>query len=234
MYTPVCGNRIVEAGEGCDDGNNVGGDGCNACSREVAICGNGAMEAREECDDNNRRDFDGCDSRCKLETGGCGDGILQRGYGEECDLGQLNGIKDAVCSSVCQKVILPRCGDGIVDPESEECDNGSLNGDYSTTSCLSNCLLPYCSDGIREVNEQCDDGNLFDYDGCNYACEVEQAAPPEERIPEPTPKTITAAIIPYERVPTPTRSNVGPEAVLFIAAGAAAGIGWARRRMGKS
>ncbi len=33
--TPICGNRIVETGEQCDDGNTVNGDGCSSsCQRE--------------------------------------------------------------------------------------------------------------------------------------------------------------------------------------------------------
>jgi cysteine-rich repeat protein len=36
--TPLCGNGSVEAGEQCDDGNTVGGDGCSAvCGVEGAI-----------------------------------------------------------------------------------------------------------------------------------------------------------------------------------------------------
>ena len=36
---PCCGNSIVEAGESCDDGNNVGGDGCSAvCITEGPAC----------------------------------------------------------------------------------------------------------------------------------------------------------------------------------------------------
>lgn len=47
---PVCGNRVVEAGEDCDDGNDATTDGCIACS--FASCGDGALRARvEECDD---------------------------------------------------------------------------------------------------------------------------------------------------------------------------------------
>ena len=35
--TPVCGNRIRERAEECDDGNTTGGDGCSAdCLREVS------------------------------------------------------------------------------------------------------------------------------------------------------------------------------------------------------
>jgi cysteine-rich repeat protein len=36
---PVCGNGIIEAGEECDDGNNLNGDGCDAnCRLEIIPC----------------------------------------------------------------------------------------------------------------------------------------------------------------------------------------------------
>jgi cysteine-rich repeat protein len=34
--SPMCGNKVMEAGETCDDGNTVGGDGCDSkCQREM-------------------------------------------------------------------------------------------------------------------------------------------------------------------------------------------------------
>ena len=36
-----CGNGIVEPGEACDDGNEVGGDGCNGTCTSTETCGNG-------------------------------------------------------------------------------------------------------------------------------------------------------------------------------------------------
>jgi cysteine-rich repeat protein len=45
---PVCGNLIVEAGEQCDDGNNVDADGCEAdCS--LPRCQNGIVDPGESC-----------------------------------------------------------------------------------------------------------------------------------------------------------------------------------------
>ncbi|MBM4353261.1 MAG: hypothetical protein FJ109_05600 [Deltaproteobacteria bacterium] len=36
---PCCGNGVVEAGEACDDGNNLNGDGCSAaCASEASGC----------------------------------------------------------------------------------------------------------------------------------------------------------------------------------------------------
>jgi cysteine-rich repeat protein len=47
---PICGNGEIEAGEACDDGNTINGDGCSfTCRVEVVvpptpICGNGEIE----------------------------------------------------------------------------------------------------------------------------------------------------------------------------------------------
>ena len=41
VYTPIspcCGNGQKEAGEGCDDGNTVGGDGCSATCQSETAC----------------------------------------------------------------------------------------------------------------------------------------------------------------------------------------------------
>jgi len=62
---PVCGNGVLEDGEGCDDGNVVNHDGCSAvCQVEVPVCGNGIVETGEECDDGNTTSGDGCSSAC--------------------------------------------------------------------------------------------------------------------------------------------------------------------------
>ena len=73
----VCGNKVVERGEGCDDGNNVPFDGCLNCQAEpscnggtcMAVCGDGKRYNSEECDDGNIRDGDGCSHDCKVEMG---------------------------------------------------------------------------------------------------------------------------------------------------------------------
>lgn len=67
---PGCGNRVVEPGEQCDDGNHVGGDGCSADCRSDEQCGNGVVDGTlgEACDDGNLASHDGCNSRCRLES----------------------------------------------------------------------------------------------------------------------------------------------------------------------
>ena len=65
----MCGDKLVQSGEECDDGNNVDGDGCQAnCTLPPsASCGNGVRDAGEQCDDSNVKNLDGCDSACKFE-----------------------------------------------------------------------------------------------------------------------------------------------------------------------
>gem|GEM_PF-4604893 len=75
---PVCGNRLIEEGEACDDGNTLNGDGCSAlCIVEEAVCGNRRIELGEECDDGNNAPGDGCSSECRIETVECGNGRVE-------------------------------------------------------------------------------------------------------------------------------------------------------------
>ena len=61
----ACGNGVLDAGETCDDGNGIDGDGCDSnCT--LTGCGNGITTAGEECDDGNLRDGDCCSSTCAL------------------------------------------------------------------------------------------------------------------------------------------------------------------------
>lgn len=68
--TEVCGNCVVDEGEGCDDGNAVAGDGCSpACSLEQ--CGDGVLTAAETCDDGNALfggENDDCSPSCRAPS----------------------------------------------------------------------------------------------------------------------------------------------------------------------
>jgi len=63
-----CGNRVVEPGEMCDDGNQISGDGCSGDCRSTETCGNGFVDPGEQCDDGDLISHDGCDSRCTTES----------------------------------------------------------------------------------------------------------------------------------------------------------------------
>jgi cysteine-rich repeat protein len=152
-----CGDGIVnQAGEECDDGNLINGDGCdNNCT--ITRCGNGIVDPGEQCDDGNGIDGDGCDHNCTFT--GCGNGIVT--LGEQCDDGNL--VDGDGCDHNCT---LPGCGNVIVDP-GEQCDDGNhINGD----GCDNNCTFSGCGNGIVDPGEECDDGNHVNGDGCDNNC----------------------------------------------------------------
>lgn len=173
---PGCGNKIVGAGEECEDGNTNNNDACtNECKYNV--CGDGYQKTgSEECDrgtDNGKpciTEYGSCiycDSECYNATaygtnGHCGDGITQSAYGEQCDDGSANN-NNAHCKSDCT---LNTCGDGYVYTGVEECDdNNTENNDACTNICKNNV----CGDGYTYLagGQECDDANADNCDGCS-------------------------------------------------------------------
>lgn len=59
------------------------------------------------------------------------------------------------------------CGNGILDPPSEECDDGNrVSGD----GCSAFCESEACGNSRVDFGEVCDDGNDVDTDGCGCNC----------------------------------------------------------------
>jgi fibro-slime domain-containing protein len=203
----VCGNGIKEDNEGCDDGNNVSGDGCSAscvvephwtcptpgkpCIHDT-ICGDGMIEATEACDDGNTIDGDGCSADCTVECGWecpagmncraakCGDGMVAGK--EQCDDG--NTTDGDGCSANCTLESKPA---GV--PEGWVCtspsaagtdggtDGGGADGGAGACKGPTTCTTSVCGNGIREGSEQCDDGNNVTGDGCSPFCRLEPKCP---------------------------------------------------------
>jgi fibro-slime domain-containing protein len=78
----VCGNKVKEGTEQCDDGNTLTGDGCSPlCRLEPVcppgggpcstVCGSGLLLPgdKKQCDDGNTVDGDGCSATCTIEPG---------------------------------------------------------------------------------------------------------------------------------------------------------------------
>jgi cysteine-rich repeat protein len=117
---PMCGNGVIEAGESCDDGNDVTGDGCTPDCLLEAGCGDSVIDAPEICDDGNHLDGDGCRGDCASDES-CGNGDLDLGAAELCDDGNTDDGDG--CSGDC--TVVEGCGDGTMSG-SETCDDGNL------------------------------------------------------------------------------------------------------------
>ncbi|MDC0666681.1 DUF4215 domain-containing protein [Nannocystis radixulma] len=155
-----CGNGAKEAGEACDDGNNIDTDACTSDCKD-ATCGDGIVwSGEEDCDDGpDNGPGKPCSATCELSA--CGDGDL--GPGETCDDG--NDIDTDDCTNACEPAA---CGDGSVWAGEEECDDGNL---IDTDDCTNACENARCGDQIVWTDEeQCDDGNMDDTDSCSNTC----------------------------------------------------------------
>jgi fibro-slime domain-containing protein len=173
----ICGDSVIDADEGCDDGNARSGDGCDGtCKVEhgytcdtagepcisTLVCGDGLPGPDEACDDGNTKAGDGCSKKCEVESG-----FSCMNYGEPC-----TPTSDPV-----------ECGNGATE-FGETCDDGNTESD---DGCSDTCqtedgyvcngttctLKAACGDGVLNSGEQCDDGNRVPGDCCNGVCALE-------------------------------------------------------------
>lgn len=158
-------------------------------------------------------------------------------------------LPDGRVLSVAIDVLSPFCGDSIVQQDQgEECDDGN-EGD--TDACRNNCLLPRCGDGTLSDGEQCEDGNTISGDGCSDQCVPDVPGRVKAVVIDlpisPLAGTVTGggkSVIGGKTVTgSPDDEQVrataishapagetGPAAIGVMAAGAAAGWAWVRRR----
>ena len=91
----VCGNGLIEDGEGCDDGLDNSDEGACLVECEAAQCGDGHLfEGVEECDDGNVEDGDGCGADCSVEDGTTDSGTGTGGEDESGPGSDSNGDED--------------------------------------------------------------------------------------------------------------------------------------------
>jgi cysteine-rich repeat protein len=94
---PQCGDGYPDAGEECDDGNDVETDDCLSICKQ-AVCGDGVVHSGiEECDDGDADNSDECLFGCVRAR--CGDGYV-RTAAEICDDG--NVVDGDGCSADCR------------------------------------------------------------------------------------------------------------------------------------
>lgn len=260
-----CSNGVCRNGDctPCFAHNECGDAVCSngACKAPTLvaaapICGNGVLDNPEECDDRNTVSDDGCSAECLLEIGICGDGVIQKLLGEQCEIALHDKSLPYACEA-CQLVV-HTCGDGIT-TAGEACDNGILNANAPDV-CRPDCSLPRCGDGIQDSAEECDDNNRKDDDGCDRYCRIEReeetfiAAEITEAVPsapaqvqgtyQPSqqyqfPQYPTQQAVPYQLPYAQLQpliqsqgpvGDTGPAAVAVIGAGAASGLAWMRRK----
>ena len=110
----ACGDRILDANEQCDNGNQTGckncvksvGHYCTVVPNTISVCttqcGDSIKADAEDCDNGNQV---GCSAGCKVDKGYTCDAV------------------DAAGKSICKK----NCGNKIRDA-GEQCDNGNVVG----------------------------------------------------------------------------------------------------------
>lgn len=202
----------------------------------ATACGNSTIDAGEECDDGNRSDFDGCTVDCLFERGFCGDGVVQRALGERCEAAATPADAGYTCNEQCRPVLV-FCGDGKLNP-GEKCDDGIRNSNVADQACRTDCSAARCGDAIIDLTrgEGCDDGNRLSGDGCSAICVPERPSAavqvsqfgieprPVASLPTPTPNPLVAFALP------PVTASTGPASIAVMAAGAAAGMAYVRRK----
>ncbi len=112
----ACGNSILDPLEECDDGNTMGGDGCETdCSIAAPPgCGNSVVVPPETCDPPGIL-AGGNGNLCRFNCRVCGDTVVD--FGEACDDG--NGVNGDGCDNDCQITGPPQS----LDPAQQRCIN---------------------------------------------------------------------------------------------------------------
>ena len=168
--TAVCGNGSIEAGEDCDDGNDLNGDCCSAtCQFETAgsSCADGAFcNGDETCNGAGT-----CQAGTAVDCGdgvGCTDDSCDEG-GDTC----VNTPNDAGCPDDGLFCNGNEFCDGVSDCSSagDPCPAGAVCNE-ETDTCDE---TPGCGDGNVDPGEDCDDGNDLNGDCCSATCQFETA-----------------------------------------------------------
>ena len=202
MFRGQCGNGLVESGEGCDDGNQVAGDGCNSVCQIEELCGNGQIDDGEDCDEMSADCVQCSVVATDVSRGGTFPGtfaprsldkyqfrIRRDGFVE---MQAFTG--DDLCDDDLEISVIRIDRPGRRDEVVADSDSGVgvcpalryffLTGVYevvlSEASNLGSEGYTFaiqfegiCGDGTVNVDESCDDGNTNSGDGCDAECHFE-------------------------------------------------------------
>ncbi|CAD8198174.1 unnamed protein product [Paramecium octaurelia] len=152
-------------GEECDDGNDTSRDGCSNCIIDKYYsCLNTILE-QSIC-------FQ-CPQYCEL----CNEDDANKLVCKKCQSGYF--VESNICNKCNDKC--KECADSssnclscrFVQNDQKQCKLcESMDGYYSDYK--NNLCYSKCGDGIKSKEEECDDGNIIDFDGCNQNCRKEQ------------------------------------------------------------
>lgn len=168
-----CNNHIwdVKAGEKCDPTVKEWEGKCKDDCSATLTCGNHDVNEGEDCDpgsDGIPKETATCNLDCTARR--CGDGIVNKTAGEECDGGNKDDLHATGQSETCNAdCTISACGDHKTNELAlEQCDDGDAqhgNGNGLDRNCLPSCQRNVCGDGNinrtivagRQV-EDCDSG----------------------------------------------------------------------------
>ena len=159
-----CGNSVVEAGEGCDDGGNVDGDGCNSfCLVEdgqpcntasVGVAGHASC-ASGACDTSH-----GTPGSCTSEDTD-GDGIF--------DPIDIDDDNDGILDVDEGDGLVDTDGDGVPDSKDLDSDNDGIGDAIEAGHHLgldvTSCAGGFGTNGLCDALETTPDSGKPDYDG---------------------------------------------------------------------
>ncbi|CAD8128985.1 unnamed protein product [Paramecium sonneborni] len=154
-----CGDQIVVGSEQCDDGNTSDTDGCKDCKYFCRIGCSSCDYTTNTCLSCELPGFVPEKYYCRNI---CGDGLIVTDpygfYSEQCE--DANKVNNDGCNNQCKFQCQPSsiCK-SCIDNRCEECAQGYLLSNQKI--CIS-----ICGDQIKVPDEQCEDGLILPYKGC--------------------------------------------------------------------